>query len=56
MSAKANTNAPGVVDEATDPVNEHELAPENPATSRAADAPENTKAKERPEKDSKHQS
>jgi hypothetical protein len=56
MSAKANTNAPGVVDEAADPVNEHELAPENPATSRAADAPENKQAKERPEEDSKHQS
>jgi hypothetical protein len=51
MSAKANTNAPGVVDEAADPVNEHDLAPENSATSRAADAPKNEKAQERPSED-----
>ncbi len=49
MSAKANTNAEGVVDEAADPVNEHDIAPENPETSRAADAPDNETATERPQ-------
>jgi hypothetical protein len=48
MSNKPNTNAEGVVDEAVDPVNEHQIAPENMETSRVAAAPENEAATERP--------
>jgi len=51
-SNKPNTNAEGMIDEATDPVNPHELAPEHIATSRAAAAPDNVQAIQRPEDDS----
>jgi hypothetical protein len=53
MSAKANTNAEGVMDEATDPVNEHQIAPENAETSRVVDASDNETATKRPKDQSK---
>lgn len=49
MSNKANTNAGGVIDEATDPVNQHEIAPENAETSRVVNAPENEEATKQPD-------
>lgn len=49
LSNKPNTNAEGMVDEAADPVNPHELAAENAATSRAAAAPDNDRATQRPQ-------
>ena len=49
MSQKPNTNAEGVVDEATDPVDAEAIAPTNEAAKRAADAPENKAATQRPD-------
>lgn len=48
-SAKPNTNAPGSVDETTDAIDPHTLAPENAETARLDEAPENEAATERPE-------
>lgn len=49
MSIKPNTNAEGVIDEAADPVNPKAIAPNNVASERANDAPENEVATERSE-------
>ena len=55
LSQKPNTNAEGVVDEATDPINPNAIAPNNEEIKRANDAPENQEATERPTSSSKNQ-
>ena len=49
MSEKPNTNAEDSLDEAVDPIDADEIAPTNAETSRAADAPKNEAATERPD-------
>jgi hypothetical protein len=49
LSQKPNTNAENFLDEATDPINPREVEPTNEAAHRAADAPENEVATQRPQ-------
>jgi hypothetical protein len=49
LSAKPNTNAEGVVDEATDPVDAEAIAPTNAEVQRVVEAPENEKVTQRPQ-------